>query len=73
MDVISYGLVGLSEAARIGKPPPYDELLETAAELFDRMLTPEDGGSLEAGKEILRRVAAGSREHFGQVKGQAQG
>jgi len=67
MDVISYGLVGLSEAAAIGKIPPYDELLETVAELFDRMLTPEDGGNFEAGKEILRQVAAGSREQFEQM------
>ncbi len=36
-------------------PPSFDELVETVAELCDRLLTPEEGANLEAGKAVMRR------------------
>lgn len=47
----------MSEALFYHISTPYDELLETIAEMFDRMLTPDDGGGIEAGKEVLRQFA----------------
>lgn len=64
MDTLSHSLV---EAAR-GEMPPHDDLLETMAEMFDRMLTPEDGGNVEAGKAVLRQMAENARVYFDQLK-----
>lgn len=36
--------------------PVYDELMETVAEMLERMLTPADGAHFEAGKAILRQA-----------------
>jgi AcrR family transcriptional regulator len=54
MDVLANDLVSNSKKM---SSPPFDEVLETIAEMFDRMLTPEDGGNIEAGKEVLRKFA----------------
>ena len=64
MDVISYGVVGPGNTPNADTVPPYDELMETIAEMLDRMLTPEDGGNLEAGKNVLRRLAESARANF---------
>lgn len=64
MDVLANDLVSRSEERAA---PPYEELLETIAEMFDRMLTPEDGGNVEAGKSILRQFAAEANAFFDQI------
>jgi AcrR family transcriptional regulator len=68
MDIIAYGMVAPNDASNIDTVPPYDELLETLAEMFDHMLTPEDGGNLEAGKNVLRQLAASARANFRQME-----
>ena len=73
MDIIANGLVEQRNVSTMDIVPPYDELMETLAEIFDRMLAPEDGGNLAAGKDILRQLAAASRAHFEQVEKQSQG
>jgi hypothetical protein len=35
--------------------PSFDELVETVAEMLERMLTPAEGANLAAGKAILRQ------------------
>ena len=35
--------------------PSFDELVETVAELCERLLTPSEGANLEAGKAMMRR------------------
>ena len=35
--------------------PPFDEVVETVAELCERLLTPSEGANLEAGKAVMRR------------------
>jgi AcrR family transcriptional regulator len=64
MDTLANNMVSLSKT---GPVPPYDELLETIAEMFDRMLTPEDGGNIEAGKSVLRQIAIEARTFFDQI------
>lgn len=64
MDVLANSMVNLP---RTGSVPPYDELLETVAEMLDRMLTPEDGGNIEAGKNILRQLAEEANKFFDQL------
>ena len=48
-------------------------MLETVAEMFDRMLTPEDGGNLEAGKLVLRQIAEAAAAHFDQMEAPKEG
>ncbi len=67
MDIISYGLVGLSDVSQAGPNPPYDDLMKTLAEMFDHMLTPDDGGNPAGGKEVLRQLAARARAYFQQL------
>jgi hypothetical protein len=61
MDTLSHSMVNLSKTETT---PPYDELLETIAEMFDRMLTPEDGAGSEAGREVLRQFAMDAKTFF---------
>lgn len=68
MDVLSHSMVEHSHDEQTSNPPPYDELLETVPEMFDRMLTPEGGGNLEAGKHVLRQMAENARQHFDQFE-----
>ena len=71
VDVLSNGMVEYE--ANASEMPPYEELLDTVAEMFDRMLTPEDGGDLEAGKNVLRQMAETARTHYDRMKEQPEG
>jgi hypothetical protein len=42
--------------------------METLADMLDRLLTPEDGGDSEAGKVVIRQLAAMSQAHFEKMK-----
>jgi hypothetical protein len=44
--------------------------MEAIAGMVDRLLTPEDGGNVEAGKAVIRQLAASSRDHFEQMNNQ---
>ncbi len=44
--------------------PSYDELMETIAEMLERMVTPAEGANLEAGKAILRQGLDDARARF---------
>jgi len=63
MDMLSYGLVGLSELKPPTAHPPFDELMNTIADMLDRMLTPP-GADRERGKHIIRAMADQARAYF---------
>lgn len=65
MDVLANDMVTHSKTA---PAPSYEELLETIAEMFDRMLTPEDGGNREAGKKVLYQFALEARGFFDEME-----
>lgn len=65
MDSLANTMVGPVDT-RSGAPS-YEELLETIAEMFDRLLTPADGGNLEAGKQVLRQLASEAKTFLDQV------
>lgn len=67
IDILAHGMVEYNQAARAQPAPTYEDLLETVAEMFDRMLTPEDGGNTEAGKKVLRQMAEAAVAHFEQA------
>jgi AcrR family transcriptional regulator len=64
MDTLANSLISLP---RTSQTPTFDELLETIAEMLDRMLTPEGGGNLEAGKNVMRQFAADAQKFFEQM------
>ncbi len=64
MDMLSYGLVGLSDLKPADARPPFDELMNTIAEMLDRMLTPPEGADSEAGKKVIGTLAEQARAYF---------
>lgn len=66
MDMISYGLIEGYQGGN-ATAPPYDQLLETVAEMYDRMLTPANGGNLEGARVIIRQLAEQARTSFTSV------
>lgn len=52
--------------------PSYDELMETISEMLERMLTPEAGINLAAGKAIMLQGLDDARTHFMQTEHQKQ-
>jgi AcrR family transcriptional regulator len=65
MDTLANNMVGPVHTRQGG--PSYEELLETIAEMFDRMLTPDDGGNIEAGKQVLRQLASEAKTFLDQM------
>jgi AcrR family transcriptional regulator len=57
------------DSARPGKPS-YEELMETLAEMLERMLTPESGANLQAGKAALLQGVEIARARFAEVRAQ---
>lgn len=66
MDVLAAGLVDPQQTTGRAAPP-YTALLDTTAEMLDRLLTPTEGNR-EAGKAVLRQFAATARQHFTQFQ-----
>lgn len=64
MDMLSYGLVGLSELKPMAAHPPFDELMQLIAEMLDRLLTPPGGADSAAGKRIIRAMAEQAQAYF---------
>ena len=52
-----------ADSERLGKPS-YEELMETMTEMLDRMLTPESGANLQAGKAALLQGVENARAQF---------
>jgi AcrR family transcriptional regulator len=73
MDMMSFGLVSITEFRDPGALPPFEALMEGMADMMDRVLTPEDGGNSEAGKEIVRRLAEASRAQFSPPRREREG
>ena len=44
--------------------PSFDELVETVAELCERLLTPSEGANLDAGKALMRRKVEEMQAQF---------
>lgn len=64
LDIISYGLITVGDFRQPEQLPPYDTVMDTLADMLDRLLTPADGGNSEAGKAVIRELAAAARQQF---------
>lgn len=56
LDIIGYGLLSVPDYKSMDELPPFDAVIETLADMLDRLLTPEGGGSSEAGKAVIRQL-----------------
>jgi AcrR family transcriptional regulator len=68
LDIISYGLITVGDFRLPEELPPYETVMETIADMLDRLLTPADGGSSEAGKAVIRQLAAEARQQFARMR-----
>ena len=64
MDMLSYGLVGVPALRPASAILPFDAVMETIAEMLDRMLTPPTGDPNGAGKAIMRELADKARAQW---------
>ncbi len=68
LDMLSYGQLSIGDLKSPDTFPPYEVVMETIADMMDRLLTPEGGGNIEAGKAVLRQIAAEANAQFEQIK-----
>jgi AcrR family transcriptional regulator len=68
IDVISYGYLTIEDFKPVDAIPPYEVVLGAFADMMERLLAPEDGGNSEAGKVVMRQIAAAARAQMEQVK-----
>ncbi|MBX3081906.1 MAG: TetR/AcrR family transcriptional regulator [Anaerolineae bacterium] len=66
MDMVSYGLLTIGDFRPLDELPPYEAVMEALADMMDRLMTPEDGLDSEAGKAVIRQLAAAARAQFEQ-------
>lgn len=64
MDMLAFSLVSMGDVKRYDEIPPTDEVIEAIAVFMDRALIPEDGGNSEAGKQVLRDIAAATVSYY---------
>jgi TetR/AcrR family acrAB operon transcriptional repressor len=68
IEVLGYGQLTIADFKPPDQLPPYEAVTEAIAAMMDRLLTPEDGGDSEAGKAVIRQVAAAVRARFEEMK-----
>jgi AcrR family transcriptional regulator len=68
MDILSYGLLTIQDFKSPDTFPPFDVVMETLANMLDHILTPSDGGNSDAGKAVIRQLAAATQQQFEQIK-----
>lgn len=67
IEVLGYGQLTIADFKPADQIPPYEAVAEEMAGMMDRWLAPEDGGDSEAGKAVIRQVAAAVRARIGEM------
>lgn len=68
MDVIGYGLINVPDRKNPADAPSFTLVVETIRDMMDHLLTPVDGGDSEAGKAVIRQLAAAARQQVEQMR-----
>ena len=78
IEVLGYGQLTITDFKPPDQIPPYEAVTEAIADMMDRLLTPAAGapasgapaagGDSEAGKAVMRQVAAAVRARFEEIK-----
>lgn len=72
IDMLSYGHLMIEDFKPAEAFPPDEAVLESLADMMDRMFTPVDGGDSEAGKRVFRQIAAAAWAQMEQIKSTAE-
>lgn len=67
MNALALGLMAMEDRQGPGARPTFDAILEAAAEVMDRVFTPEGGGNQEAGRAVLLQMARAVQAQFAQA------
>lgn len=68
LNMMSYGFLKIDEIIPAEEAPPFERVLDQIAVLIDRVLSPDDGGNSEAGKQIIRQFASILREQIASLE-----
>ncbi len=68
MNAFALGMVEMEADKADSDTPPFAVLLETTADMLDRMLLPEDNGNQSAGRAVIRHLAQAIQAQFAQSK-----
>lgn len=68
IEIISYGQLMIEDLKPLSQFPPYDAVMEALADMMDRALLPEDGGSSKRSKAIFRQITEAARAQLEQIK-----
>lgn len=72
MNMLAYGLVSMEDIAPKADIPPVEETIKGIAVIMESALTPADGSNPQAGKDIVRQIAAAARQQFESMKNPTQ-
>jgi TetR/AcrR family acrAB operon transcriptional repressor len=72
MNMLAYGLVSMDGIVAPEFIPSTEDLIEGIAEIMDRALTPDDSGSSEVGKAIVRQISEAGQQAFEKARGLKQ-
>lgn len=64
MDMISFGMVTITEFVPTEHIPPTDDVVRGIADFMHRALTPDEGADSETGKRVLRDIYLGAQRDF---------
>lgn len=67
LEILSYGQLTIGKLRPSVQFPPYEMVIDTLADLLDRALLPQGGGTSEAGKAFFRQLAATTRAQMMQI------
>lgn len=67
IEVIGYGQLTIRDFKPPDQFPPYEAVMETLADMMDRLLTPENGGDSEAGKAVIHQIVAAIRAKYTEM------
>ncbi len=67
IEMISYGYLSIGDFKPPEESPPFEKVLEALADMMDRLLMPEGGGSSEAGKAVMRQIALATMTQLEQL------
>jgi AcrR family transcriptional regulator len=68
IEMLGYGQLLMGDFKPADQTPPFEAVMETIAEMMDRLLTPEDGRGSEAGKAVIRQIVVAAQTRFDEMK-----
>jgi len=72
IEMLSYGQLAIGDIKPANQFPPDDAVMEALADMMDRALRPEEGGSVEAAKVVIREITTAARIRMEQIKQSSQ-